>query len=483
MEFLIYLLKSSVLLSLFLLVYELFLRQETYYTINRLFLWAGVIIAAVLPAVTYTNIRMITPETQETHTVTSVVPVGTASSATAPEFWENPELLSQTALLIYGTVLLVLFIVFFVRLAKLGRLLYKPMQSSYRQGICYIETTEKTGAFSFFNRIVFNPDIYDEEELKLILRHEEAHVKGLHSADVLLAHLICLLNWFNPFILLYRKRIAENLEFLADREATRSLQSPKTYQLILLKAALGNKSPYPVNSFKNSFITTRIKKLQQHPSHQKALLKLGFILPLLAGFFLLFQVKTQAQQVFPDQNEVTGAPQKQGYTFLLTPQTGIEELQELQQALRKENDAELTFSDLKFDTSQKLTQIHLRLVDTNKKVYRYSLLGDKPIPKVQLVISDAFTGFRTFTKKDRSAFVDRHSAIIIHGKPNSQLEEVLGAVLRKELKEKGKADEQFSSKNSVELIQSLYVIKGEESIMLVNDKESASANTGHIRQR
>src|SRR5699024_1575068 len=138
---------------------------------------------------------------------------------------------------------------------------------------------------SFFNTIVYNPKLHPKSELKLILKHEEAHVKNRHSIDVILSNLLLFINWFNPFCWLYRKRISENLEFLADQETIQKLDCSIDYQRSLLNFVIIEDRAFPVNHFHKSFIARRIQKLQKIESKKYAGLKFALILPLLTIFF------------------------------------------------------------------------------------------------------------------------------------------------------------------------------------------------------
>ena len=59
--FALYLLKSSAILGLFYLVYQLFLKQETFFSANRHFLMIGIVSAFLLPFVTITEYMEVIP--------------------------------------------------------------------------------------------------------------------------------------------------------------------------------------------------------------------------------------------------------------------------------------------------------------------------------------------------------------------------------------------------------------------------------------
>lgn len=295
METLIYLLKSTALLSLFLLIYELFLRKETLYHSNRIYLVSGLLISAFLPAVSWVK-TVLVPQSVEYISTTQNISANNLSNSSlstvtsVPSFWESlnySQLLLNLYILIAGVLLLKFIYKFFV----LQKILNKSTQRQVKEGIRHIEISEKISPFSIFYTIAYNPKLYTDEELDYILKHERAHVKNFHSVDLILANLMAFLNWFNPLVYLYRKRINQNLEFLADSETTQQINSLKNYQMSLLQAAIPTHLNLPVNNF-SSFIKTRILMLHKNKSNPRKSLKTLIVLPFLALFLMSFQVKT-----------------------------------------------------------------------------------------------------------------------------------------------------------------------------------------------
>ncbi|HLS30404.1 MAG TPA: M56 family metallopeptidase [Flavobacteriaceae bacterium] len=516
METLIYLLKSSAILSLFLLVYEVFLKRGTHYKANRVFLLAGIFTAAILPYLTVEQVTFVTeviPSSSVQEATTTSLPMSESVNALPqqPGFWE---LLDVETLLfgIYLTVTSLLLLRFLFGFWQLRHFLKKQNNYYFKNGIKYIQTNDKTGAYSIFKNIVYNPAIHTTVELELILKHEEAHVKHNHSVDMLLSNLLVFLNWFNPLAWLYRKRISQNLEFLADQAATADLRSPKTYQLSLLNYIKVKSSALPVNNFHKSFIKTRIKKLQQRKSKKYASLKIGLILPLLTVFYFVFQIDIRAETIYVEMKPTTFKVDtseekdslitlgKQFVTVANGLKTGTEaastndldwikqvlikdetdlvkvkihksttekSLKKIRRILKKMHQIEFNYSNLRFDNEKNLTQIEMSFTDQNGEGYHYSILGDNPIPEIELVVSKDFTGFKTFTNKDQS--INRNSAVIINGKPDHHIDEELGEILRSVEKRKNNLkNEQVKTKD---LIKSVNVIKNEDSgLIIINDQ-------------
>ena len=86
---------------------------------------------------------------------------------------------------------------------------------------CVLSSKVKS-PFSFFNTIYFpHQHQFDETELKEIVAHELAHVKGRHTVDVLFMEVACILFWPSPVIYLYRKALRDVHEFVADAAVIR----------------------------------------------------------------------------------------------------------------------------------------------------------------------------------------------------------------------------------------------------------------------
>lgn len=373
MEALIYLAKSTAILSLFFLVYELFLKKETYFHANRVFLLLGILVAAILPAFTYTTFIEIEPIVGE------LVKVPVVEKASV-EVAEETGIIAFLKGLNYGTVFVFIYLAgvaffftkFTLSLVRLKTLVKNTGTAEYQNGIRYIRTTMITSPFAYFKTIVFNPEMLKEQEIESILKHEEAHVKNFHSVDILVGHLVAYLNWFNPIAWFYRKRISENLEFLADMEATRDLTDIKEYQYALLNAATPLVNPIlPVNSFQGSFIKRRILMMQKNRSSKLATIKLAIILPVLIGFFVGFQTESQAITVdsiieHDSEKDSTYIKRIDDKTLLIriSPKTDLWTLEEIRKLLKNTYEIDFMYNKLEYNDNQQISFIELEIEDT-----------------------------------------------------------------------------------------------------------------------
>lgn len=277
-----YLLKSSFLLLLFYGCYHLFLRKETLFHFNRLFLITGLILSATLPLF-YITTTIVVPFTELQQTSAIIV--------------NNTEISIKKLLTPYGLLITVYVI---VTITLLTRLLIQlsQLKKIIKEGV-YLKTSSTIHTltknniepFSFFNHIVYNQNKHTENDLIVILAHEEVHASQLHSLDVLLMEIFLTLQWFNPIAWLYRIAIKQNLEFLADTENQQIKINRKAYQYVLLKQAIGNQYLSIVNPFFNSLIKKRIIMINQQHSNKSKALKSIIIIPLLTLFLVSFNVK------------------------------------------------------------------------------------------------------------------------------------------------------------------------------------------------
>ncbi len=277
----LYLLKASAILALFLFSYELLLKRETLFRLNRFYLLSGLLLAPLLPLLTFR--RVVALPANAATPVSSEALTGLQHSA-APGFpWES--------LLLAAYLLGALFCALAVvrQLWALRQLIASP-ETVRKDGFVYIASRQVSAPFSFFRYIFYNPDRHSAAELPLILEHERAHGAQYHSLDILLSRLVATLLWLNPASWWYQKSVAQNLEYLADARAVKSIASVREYQYTLLRVS-GN-SPSLANAFYSSLIKKRIVMLQKTQSKSTHMLKHLLILPVLAAFLMAFNTET-----------------------------------------------------------------------------------------------------------------------------------------------------------------------------------------------
>ena len=362
----IYLIKSSGVLILLYLGYYFLLRKETFFTTNRWFLLSGLFTALLLPLIVYTKVVLV--ETTSPIIDWSRIPAKT--STVSDSFEMNWFLIFGV---IYGIGTLVFMAKFFFDFYSLSRILKgKPIHS--QADFKLIDTNENLAPFSYFNTIVYNSNLYTAAELENILEHEKVHCEQNHTTDVLVSRVFCILFWFNPLIWLYKKAILQNLEFIADHEATKKIADKKAYQITLLKITTHENCVAISNHFYQSLIKKRIVMLNKTQSNKRNSWKYAAVIPALIAFVILFQIKVIAQiknaEVF-QQLETSNS--ENNLAFSWTKNTSEKQLQK-DSELANSLDLDLIFSKIKRNSKNEITQITILYQDKigNKYVQDFS---------------------------------------------------------------------------------------------------------------
>jgi hypothetical protein len=272
----------------FYFAYFFLLRKETFFNSNRWFLLVGLLTSIGLPLVFFTKIIWVTPT--PTSINWSQIPETIQNQSTS--FTINWYLIIGIFYTMVTGFLIVQLGYDFYSLKKVlkGKVIQKHLDFK-----C-IDLSENIAPFSYFNTIVYNSSLYSVAELENILEHEKIHSEQNHTIDVLISRLFCIFFWFNPFVWLYKKAILQNLEFIADHEASKNISDKKAYQLTLLKITTQENCVAITNHFYQSLIKKRIVMLNKNQSNKKNSWKYAVVLPLLGAFLLLFQVKVVAQE-------------------------------------------------------------------------------------------------------------------------------------------------------------------------------------------
>ncbi|RNC89423.1 MAG: M56 family metallopeptidase [Allomuricauda sp.] len=326
---LIHLAKSSALLLLFLVSYLIFLRKETFYTSNRLYLIGGILISLFLPFF------------QLTKTVQTPDALLAYGDFTIVETAAQTELSQFDWMVALPVIYIVGFIYFYIRFAQhLWKIKALKLKSDVilEDDIRHVHAKKQLSPFSFFKNIFYCPEQFDAEELHAILVHEKAHARQHHSIDVLFIQVVCIVFWFNPLVWLYRRYIKQNLEFLADHVALQQVKDKKHYQYLMLRQTVGAEKFAITNPFYNSLIKKRIVMLNQNQSKKMNTLKFLLVIPALALFMMAFNTKTIYEQPTPIE-EMAPANLEEGNSvrLVINKDTSNDELDQMKKDLAKDN--------------------------------------------------------------------------------------------------------------------------------------------------
>ncbi|MGB6152161.1 MAG: M56 family metallopeptidase [Pricia sp.] len=270
-----YILECIAFQLIFLVIYDFFLKRETFFQWNRLYLIGTYVLSLILPWVkieafkTKISAQYAYPDymwgTNDAATV--VVTDGSAINIS----WEQG--------LFFGGM--------FIALLFFGRKMWQLNQLR-RQGkvVHYKDFTQviianSSVAFSFF-RSIFLGDRILEREHKNILAHELVHIKQRHTWDLLFFELMRIIGWFNPLVYVYQNRISELHEFIADAQAAKA-DTVEHCELLLSQAFQTQNISFINQFFNSSLIKKRIVMLTKEKSLNIFKLKYLALVPMLIG--------------------------------------------------------------------------------------------------------------------------------------------------------------------------------------------------------
>ena len=369
-----YLIKSSLVLSLFYLCFKILLSQETFFEVKRFFLLFGFLCSLVLPFVVIKRMVAISEVNLFQNNLTTLLNVN-VSSDSAVSFWNWPLVLFIFYLI---GVLIVLCKTVYEFIKLVGIL--KSGKICRENDIIHVHVELNCSPFSLWNYIVYNPKLHSDQDLSAIIEHEKVHYLHRHSLDMLVAQLYLIFYWFNPIAWFYKKEIAQNLEYIADELTLNKINNKKEYQYLLLNTAIKSAPISLINPFNNSLIKKRIFMLNKKKSTPKSLWKLFPILPLIVSFVLLFNIEVVAQSTKEAVIDQTAT-----YKFHFDANTTDQSFEKLSKVLDLSG-VILSFKGIKRNASSEITRIKINLKDNFGYKSDYAFSSSKGISPYSLII-------------------------------------------------------------------------------------------------
>ena len=187
-------------------------------------------------------------------------------------------------------------------LFKLGRLVALIIRSPKRKmsGCTAVFTGRDQGSFSFF-RYAFFPN---ENVSPDIMRHEMSHISHRHSWDILFAEVMMILQWFNPFIYLYKKELQSLHEYQADRDVVATGIDKRNYMMLILQQCTAGDFSGMSNNFSLILTKKRIKMITKNEKAKGLWWRLLATLPVLA-ILMIANTKVTAQEQKSDDKLFT----------------------------------------------------------------------------------------------------------------------------------------------------------------------------------
>ncbi|MDE6287671.1 MAG: M56 family metallopeptidase [Muribaculaceae bacterium] len=270
--FLSYSLVSGLFMLALYLAYRLFLSRENQHGFNRGVLLMIYLISFSMP-ILLSIAEKINPDSQAASVVLEIDIVGVVDIA--PPLW--------------GTVLIWVYIAGIVAVAtktvytwiKLSGVVRKGEKIRHEDYTLVITDNEKYAPFSWMRYVVISRGDY-ENKCTAIIVHELKHIKSQHWVDLLIAQVVCIVDWFNPASWLMRDELMLVHEYQADMAVIDNGNDPQEYQMLLIKKAVGSRFPSLANSLNHSKLKKRITMMSKEKSGAGHKFKALALVPMLA---------------------------------------------------------------------------------------------------------------------------------------------------------------------------------------------------------
>lgn len=270
-----YAIASAIILLLCGLAYKLLLDSKVSPSFNRLMVMLIIATAVILPLMVSLVPQ---PAVQPVIELEGLTVVGFASDV--PEISPEPFKLtfqdfSKIVSWIYYAGLIAMLGMTLLTVCRLILLMKKSKVVEINGQEVYLHNNKEMSSFSWNNRIFLYVDSLgsDEEDLKMLLSHEMAHVDRWHWLDLVVAQMMLIFQWFNPAAWYFRNELQRIHEYEADETVLNSGIDEKRYQILLLKNISRNRFSGLTDGLNNCSLKKRIIMMKKTNFKENRLLR------------------------------------------------------------------------------------------------------------------------------------------------------------------------------------------------------------------
>jgi len=296
-----YILECMAFQWVFLVIYDIFLKRETFFQWNRVYLLSSYVISMVLP---WVKIEALKTRLSQPFAGYSEFLWRLDGPAITVQSSNNPshQLGWQEWVLYLGMIMAA--VLFLIKVRRLYQLKKQGKRIKYPD-FTQIIIANSTLAFSFFRSIFLGDKIFAKQH-DAIIAHEMVHIRQGHTWDLLFFELMRIVGWFNPLVYVYQSRTSELHEFIADAQVAKERRG-EHYQQLLSQIFQTEHISFINQFFTKSLIKKRIVMLQKAKSSKISQLKYLVLVPIMMG--MLFYTSCEEgieEKVDLHQNIVVG---------------------------------------------------------------------------------------------------------------------------------------------------------------------------------
>ena len=316
--FLIYAIKSAILLTLLFVPGIFLMFKEKMFRFNRMTLLAILMLSLVLPLCNFSRLsmdNMSAVQAIEQGLIQAGIPVDVASPLpplSLESDGERPFPWFYVVSILYGIGVMTILCIRLREVLSMGLIIRRgSIWQKTEDGIRIYCHAENVAPFSWLRNIVISEADYKENGREIIL-HEKAHILYHHSADILLLTLVEAVQWWNPFVYLLGMYLRDVHEYEADDYVLRQGISCHAYSELVIRKAVGANSYTFANNFNHSLTKKRISMMLKTNSKRSRRSRVLYVLPMIAlalSAFATPEFKTASnlieQTVKPTSNTFT----------------------------------------------------------------------------------------------------------------------------------------------------------------------------------
>ncbi len=267
-------------------VYELLLKKETFFNLNRGYLVITATLSVILPFINVTSFKNVISSRAVMQLPEIVIGSATDEAINNLPFTFNPSTAPSYSVieLIYYMGVFIAISVLLYKLIRLVRL-FKTGAKIEDGKLVVIRLPNSSSAFSFFNYVFLGEQI-DQGNQTVITAHEIVHATQKHTLDLLFFEFLRVAFWFSPLVYVYQNKIMALHEFIADEHVAKH-HDKKDYYHNLLSQVFQTQNMSFINQFyKQSLIKKRIIMLSKTKSKKINLLKYALLFPMIFGMLV-----------------------------------------------------------------------------------------------------------------------------------------------------------------------------------------------------
>ena len=371
---------------LFLAVYEIFLKKETFFTWNRVYLLATPILSLILPFVQIPALQQSIPQTYKIALPKFLL--NNANQEVAVQGGVLPEVvvngkasldIIEIFLNVWYAGVAVSVLLFGFKLYKIWKL-HQAGKVTGIDGLRVVTIPNSTVAFSFFNTMFLGENLSTKQRESIVL-HEVIHIQERHSLDLLFFEILRIIFWYNPLVYAFQNNMILLQEYTADARAVTQLDTKKYYQGLLSQVFQTENISFINTFFNHSFIKKRISMLQKSKSKQLAKFKYVLLIPVVCSmlFYVACSEDTSIEkQEFTIEDQLATIKNQLITEDQISQEEYEEYLELVQELIRLKNNSNIELDQNDFQIAQTL------LTSKNKLVYMSSSEEKVDLEKVPL---------------------------------------------------------------------------------------------------